>query len=51
MLFETAGAQSSSRCICVKLDSTEYEENKARLREYDGCDKYATKCIFRMNKV
>ncbi|XP_071560157.1 neuferricin [Temnothorax nylanderi] len=48
MLFETAGAQgSSSRCACVNLDSKEYEDNKARLREYDGCEKYATKCVLR----
>ncbi|XP_011157017.1 neuferricin [Solenopsis invicta] len=50
MLFETAGAQGSSRCTCIRLDSKEYEENKARFREYDGCDKYATKCIVKMNK-
>ncbi|XP_011059514.1 PREDICTED: neuferricin [Acromyrmex echinatior] len=49
MFFETA--QSSSRCTCIKLDSKEYEENKARFKEYDGCDKYATKCILGMNKM
>ncbi|XP_024890909.1 neuferricin [Temnothorax curvispinosus] len=48
ILFETAGAQgSSSRCACVNLDSKEYEDNKARLSEYDGCEKYATKCVLR----
>ncbi|XP_012543721.2 neuferricin [Monomorium pharaonis] len=31
MLFETAGAQGSSRCTCVRLDSKEYKENKARI--------------------
>ena len=49
MFFETA--QGSSRCTCIKLDSKEYEENKARFKEYDGCDKYATKCTLRMNKT
>ncbi|XP_014487753.1 PREDICTED: neuferricin [Dinoponera quadriceps] len=44
MFFETANMQSS-RCACVKLDSKEYEENKAMLREYIGCAKLATKCI------
>lgn len=47
MLFETAGAKGTSRCTCVRLDSKEYKENKARFKEYDGCDKYATKCILR----
>lgn len=45
MLFETASTQSTSRCACVKLDSMEYEENKAMLREYNGCAKYETKCV------
>lgn len=48
MLFETANTQSTSRCACVKLDSTEYEENKAMLREYNGCAKYETKCVLKM---
>ncbi|XP_029660841.1 neuferricin [Formica exsecta] len=47
MLFETANTQSTSRCACVKLDSMEYEENKARLREYNGCAKYETKCVLK----
>lgn len=47
MLFETANMQSS-RCACVKLDSKEYDENKAMLKEYDGCAKHATKCIVQM---
>lgn len=51
ILFETAGVQGSSRCACVNLDSKEYEENKARLKEYDDCNKYATKCILKMNKT
>lgn len=52
MLFETAGAQGSYRCACIELNSKEYEENKARLREYDGCEKYATKCnVLKMNKT
>ncbi|XP_019697221.1 neuferricin isoform X2 [Harpegnathos saltator] len=46
MLFETANMPS--RCACIKLDSKEYEENKAMLREYNGCAKYATKCIVEM---
>jgi len=45
MLFENSNAQSTSRCACVKLDSKEYEENKAMLREYDGCAKNAIRCI------
>lgn len=47
-LFETANTQSISRCVCVKLDSIEYEENKAMLREYNGCAKYKTKCVLKM---
>ncbi|XP_020293020.1 neuferricin isoform X1 [Pseudomyrmex gracilis] len=48
MLFETTSAQGASRCACVKLDSKEYEENKARLRQYDGCAKSATRCVVQM---
>lgn len=47
MLFETTNTQSASRCACVKLDSMEYEENKAMLREYNGCAKYETKCVLK----
>ncbi|KMQ96748.1 cytochrome b5 domain-containing protein 2 [Lasius niger] len=50
MLFETASTQSTSRCACVKLDSMEYEENKAMLREYNGCAKYETKCVLETTK-
>lgn len=49
MLFETTSVQGASRCACVNLDSKEYEENKARVKEYDGCAKYATKCVVQMN--
>ncbi|XP_012233116.1 neuferricin isoform X2 [Linepithema humile] len=51
MLFENLDAQSTFRCACVKLDSKEYEENKAMLREYDGCAKDATKCIRKMTET
>ncbi|KAL0112207.1 hypothetical protein PUN28_011936 [Cardiocondyla obscurior] len=50
-LFETTNAQSSFRCACVKLDSKEYKENKARLRDYDGCEKYATRCVLKTNEI
>jgi len=51
MFFKTPGAQGTARCTCVKLDSKEYEENKARFKEYDGCEKYATKCVLRLNNI
>ncbi|KAL6260620.1 hypothetical protein P5V15_008140 [Pogonomyrmex californicus] len=51
MLFETASTKSSSRCTCVNLNSKEYKENKAKFREYDGCDKFATKCILKTTKT
>lgn len=50
MLFETTNTQSTSRCACVNLDSMEYKENKAMLREYNGCEKYETKCIVKTTK-
>lgn len=50
MLFETVSAQSP-RCACINLKSKEYEENRALLREYNGCTKYATKCIVKTNKM
>lgn len=51
MLFESTSEQGAPRCACVKLDSKEYEENKAMLKEYDGCAKHATKCILEMKKT
>lgn len=45
MLFDSVSKQGTPRCACVKLDSKEYEETRAMLREYDGCAKYATKCV------
>lgn len=43
-LFDNTSKQDP-RCACVKLDSKVYEENRAMLKEYDGCAKYATKCV------
>lgn len=51
ILFENSDARSTSRCACVKLDSKEYEENKAMLREYDGCAKDEIKCIREVTKT
>ncbi|EZA62443.1 hypothetical protein DMN91_004014 [Ooceraea biroi] len=51
MLFESANKQAASRCACVQLDSKEYEENIAMLKEYDGCEKHATKCVLVMKKM
>jgi len=45
MLFKSASKQDAPRCVCIKLDSKEYKENRAILKEYDGCAKYATKCV------
>ena len=44
MLYESPGSKQY-RCICIRLDSKEFEEYKAIIQAYDGCDNDSIDCV------